>query len=101
MSKSNINRILKYFKKNIDIFNKCIEELNCYVPLLGDECYYNMDDFDLVCSRMTPMEVANRIIISVDEGSDAAFNTNRKYFRFTCDGRFISSDKKRLYILFR
>lgn len=94
MNKYIINRIIEYFKDNVDIFNRCIEQLDDSICYLGDERYYSMDDFDVVCYGMTAPEIAHRIYDGYDEDSVAVFNPNRKYCRLSANGFFISSDEK-------
>lgn len=94
MNKHIINRIIEYFKDSIDIFDRCIEQLDDSNYYLGDERYYSMGDFDVVCYGMTALEIADRVYGGYDEHSHAVFNPNRKYFRLNDNGVFVSSIEK-------
>ena len=99
-----IEKIVKYFKENEDIFNDCIEELDSYNGYLGDDRYYSMDELDELYCGVEPSEVLFRAFYGYDsetfttDASDnrtyGAFNPNRDYFTFNGYGNLVSADYK-------
>ncbi len=99
-----IDAIIEYFRKNEDVFNDCIEELDGCNEYLGNDKYYFMKGIDEVDSEAKPSEILFRAFYGYDEetwttdisGHKAcgAFNPNRKYFRFSGYGHLVSADHK-------
>ena len=99
-----IEKIVKYFKENEDIFNDCIEELDSYNGYLGDDRYYSMDELDELYCGVEPSEVLFRAFYGYDaetfttDASDnrtyGAFNPNRDYFTSNGYGNLVSADYK-------
>lgn len=94
-----INAIIEYFKENEDVFNDCMEQLDCYNGYLGDDRYYEMYEIDEFFSDCKPSELLNRVFYGYDEDTSSEnnyteFNPNREYFRFNGYGNFVSADYK-------
>ena len=99
--KAIIADIIQYFKENEDVFNDCMEELDSCNGYLGDDRYYNMDEFDDLHSGTEPLEILRRAFYGYDEdtyttdGSGnkiyGAFNPSREYFRYNGYGNLVSA----------
>ena len=96
--------IIKYFKKNKDIFDDCIEELDSYNGFLGDDRYYNMDELNEIYSETEPQEILFRAFYGYDienwstDGSGnktyGPFNPNKDYFRYNGYDNLVSTNYK-------
>lgn len=99
-----IEKIVKYFDENTDIFNIAIEELDCYNGYLGDDRYYNMEELDEIFHGSDMTEILRRAFYGYSEDSYMTdsrgnreygqFNPNKEYFRFNGYGNLVSSDEK-------
>lgn len=99
-----ITDIIQYFKENEDLFNDCMEALDCYNGYLGDDRYYDMEELNDLYSGQEPQEILFRAFYGFDADSwhtDSsgnkiyeAFNPNRDYFYFNGYGNLVSSDYK-------
>lgn len=104
MNDYGIKRIKKYFADNPEIFNNCVVQLDDLVGCLDGERYYDMSEFDDICSGMTASEIALKIYYGFDadsystdfhgEISYSEFNPQRNYVSFNGYGNFISTDTK-------
>ena len=104
MKNTIINKIIKFFENNEDIFNDCIEELDGYNGYLGDDRYYNMDELNEYYNGVEPLELLRRAYFGQDNDTwtiDASgnktygeFNPNREYFYYNGYGNLVSSDYK-------
>lgn len=99
-----VNAIIAYFKKNTELFNDCIEELDGWNGYLGDDRYYYMEELDEIYNGVDPLELLRRAYYGWDEDSwtedghghrrHDEFNPNREYFRFNGYGNLVSTDYK-------
>jgi hypothetical protein len=94
-----IEAIINYFEENEEEFNSCIEELNSYDGILGDDEYFPMEMIDEFYQGVEPSELMNRIFYGhdADTSSDdnyTEFNPNREYFTYNGYGNLVSSDYK-------
>lgn len=99
-----IERVIKWFEDNEDVFNDCIEELDGWNGYLGDDRYYSMDELSELYRDTDPIELLNRAYFGYDSESwtvDSygqkhydSFNPNRDYFTFNGYGNFVSADYK-------
>lgn len=94
-----IEAIINYFEENEEEFNSCIEELNSYDGILGDDEYFPMEMIDEFYQGVEPSELMNRIFYGHDadtssENNYTEFNPNREYFTFNGYGNLVSSDYK-------
>lgn len=91
-----ITDIIEYFKKNENIFDNCIEDLDDYNGFLSDDRYYSMDELNEIYSETKPQEILFRAFYGydADNGNDSAFNPNRNYFYYNGYGNLVSSDYK-------
>lgn len=102
MKETTINKIIKYFEENGDVFNKCIEELDIYNGYLGDDRYYPMEYLSEFYAGTDPIEILNRAYFGRDDdawSTDASgnkiygeFNPNREYFTYNGYGNLVSTD---------
>lgn len=94
------NEMLTYFEEHNEDFEDVIEQLDGYNGLLGDDRYYNMEDFDELHTGLTPMEVLERTFYGGDDdtrdknGTRGEFNPNRNYFYYNGYGNLCSTDYK-------
>lgn len=96
--------ILKYFEENGDVFADCIEELDSYNGYLNDDRYYEMEMLEELWADAKPMDLLQRAFYGYDETDwtfdscgnkeRAAFNLNKRYFRYNGCGNLVSSDYK-------
>lgn len=96
--------IIEFFKKNEDVFNDCIEELDNYNSYLNDDRYYSMDELDELYTGTEPSEILHRAFYGYDaetyntDGSGkkeyGQFNPNREYFTYNGYGNLVSADYK-------
>ena len=99
-----ITDIIQYFKKNEDVFNDCMEELDSYNVYLGDDRYYSMEELNDLYSGQEPEDILFRAFYGFDADSwhtdnsgnkiYGAFNPNRDYFYLKGYGNFVSSNFK-------
>ena len=99
-----ITDIIQYFKKNEDVFNDCMEELDNYNGYLSDDRYYDMEELNALYGGQEPQEILFRAFYGFDADmwmTDSSgnkeygeFNPNRNYFYFNGYGNLISSDYK-------
>lgn len=102
MKETTINKIIKYFEENEDVFNRCIEELDSYNGYLGDNRYYPMEYLNDFYAGTDPIEILNRAYFGRDDdtwSTDASgnkthgeFNPNRDYFTYNGYGNLVSTD---------
>lgn len=98
--------IIEYFKKNEEVFNDCMEELDSYNGYLGDNRYYPIEELDEICNGTEPSEIIRQAFFGYDEetyNTDrdenenktyGAFNPYRDYFRYNAYGNLVSADYK-------
>lgn len=99
-----ISAVIEYFKENEDVFNDCIESLDCYNGYLGDDRYYPMDELNELYDGQPVDEILRRAFYGYDaetyttdkhgEKEYGPFNPNRDYFTFNGYGNLISADYK-------
>lgn len=99
-----IERVIKWFEENEEVFIDCIEELDGWNGYLGDDRYYSMDELSELYHDTDPIELLNRAYFGYDSESwtvDSygqkhydSFNPNRDYFTFNGYGNFVSADYK-------
>lgn len=102
--KNTVDKIIRYFEENEEVFNNCIEELDNWNGYLGDNRYYEMEMLQEFYCGADPIELLNRAFFGHDEETwttDAygnktygAFNPNREYFYYNGYGNLISADYK-------
>lgn len=96
--------IIQYFKKNEDVFNDCMEELDSYNGYLGDDRYYSMEELNNLYRGQEPQEILLRAFYGFDADTWStdnsgnktygAFNPNRDYFYFNGYGNLVSNNYK-------
>ena len=91
--------IIQYFRKNEDVCNDCMEELDSYNGYLGDDRYYSMEELNDLYSGQEPQEILFRAFYGFDADSNGnktygAFNPNRDYFYLNGYGNLVSSNYK-------
>ena len=84
--------IIQYFEDNTDIFNRCIEELDGYNGILGDDRCYDMDCFDELHYGKDPWESARAVFFGEDEHG-GTFNPTRDYWYYNAYGNLVSCDE--------
>ena len=94
-----IEAIINYFEENEEEFNSCIEELNSYDGILGDDEYFPMEMIDEFYQGVEPRELMNRIFYGHDadtssENNYTEFNPNSEYFTYNGYGNLVSTDYK-------
>lgn len=104
MKNAIIEKIIAYFEENEEIFNACIEELDCYNGFLGDDRYYDMEELDDLMSGKSASDLLNMAYFGRDNENwhtDShgqkiydSFNPNRGYFHFNGYGNLVSSNYK-------
>ena len=104
MKETIIKKIIEYFENNEEVFNACIEELDCYNGYLNDNRYYYMEELNELYNGTEPIEILQRAYFGRDDDTwttDASgnkthgeFNPNREYFYFNGYGNLVSSDYK-------
>lgn len=97
-----IEKIIKYFEENEEIFNQCAEELDSYDGYLGDERYYSMDELNDFYRDTDPIELLQRAYYGYDADTyttdgngnreHGEFNPNRDYFKYNGCGNLVSTD---------
>lgn len=102
--KNTVDKIIRYFEENEEVFNNCIEELDNWNGYLGDSRYYEMEMLQELYNGVDPIELLNRAYFGHDAETwttDAygnktygAFNPNRTYFYYNGYGNLISADYK-------
>ncbi|MBQ2427737.1 MAG: hypothetical protein II264_04535 [Ruminococcus sp.] len=102
MKNAIIEKIIAYFEENEEIFNACIEELDCYNGFLGDDRYYDMEELDDLMSGKSVSDLLNMAYFGRDDENwhtDSlgnkiydSFNPNRNYFYFNGYGNLVSAD---------
>ena len=102
MKKATVEKIIKFFEENEDIFNECVADLDSYNGYLGDDRYYSMDELNELYAGVEPMEVLYRAYYghdadtwTVDNNGNKVygeFNPNRDYFKYNGYGNLISTD---------
>lgn len=99
-----MDKIIRYFEENEEVFNNCIEELDSWNGYLGDDRYYEMELLQEFYRGVDPIELLNRAYFGHDAETwttDAygnktygAFNPNREYFYYNGYGNLVSADYK-------
>lgn len=99
-----VDEIISYFNENTDVFTDCIEELDSYNGILGDDRYIDMDDIDAYLTGIDVSGVLRKVFFGYDNDSwyidssgnkiYGAFNPNRNYFRFDGYENLVSYDYK-------
>lgn len=102
--KHTVDKIIRYFEENEEVFNNCVEELDNWNGYLGDNRYYEMEMLQEFYSDVDPIEILNRAYFGHDDETwttDAhgnkthdAFNPNRTYFYYNGYGNLVSADYK-------
>lgn len=95
-------KIIAWFKENGDVFNACVEELDCYNGYLGDERFYPMEELNEFYCNTEPIELLQCAFFGHDgetwttnnDGTRnySEFNPNRDYFTFNGYGNLVSYD---------
>lgn len=104
MGNKTIEKIIKYFEGDEELFNACIEELDGYNGYLGDDRYYEMEFINEFYNSVEPLELLQRVYFGRDNDTwttDSSgnktygeFNPNRDYFYYNGYGNLVSSDYK-------
>lgn len=99
-----IQKLLDYFADNEDIFSECIEDLDSWNGILGDDRYLPMDELDELYRGESASYILERAYFGKDydswhtdsygERHYASFNPNREYFTFNGYGNLCSSNWK-------
>lgn len=76
--------MLEYFGNDEELFNETIEELDSWNGYLGDDRYYNMDDFDELMAYKNPLDIASMVYYS-------DFNPHADFFHFNGYGNLESA----------
>lgn len=105
MNEKLIERIIKIFEEDEELFEECIEQLDAYNGYLGDDRFYPMEELEELLSNKSPLDLLNMGYFGRDEeywtydqsGNKIyphSFNPNRNYFYFNGYGNLCSCDYK-------
>ena len=99
-----IEKIIEFFEQNGGIFNDCIEQLDSYNGILGDNRYYEMETLNEFYDGVDPLEILERAFFGRDDErwhTDSSgnkiygeFNPNRDYFYYNGYGNLVSANYK-------
>ena len=104
MEEKLIERIIKIFEEDKNLFEECIEQLDAYNGYLGDDRFYPMEELEELLSNKSPLDLLNMAYFGRDDESwhyDSSnnkiydsFNPNRNYFYFNGYGNLCSCNYK-------
>lgn len=99
-----INKIIEFFENEPDIYEACIEELDCYNGFLGDNRIYYMEDLPELFQCNDIFNLLNRAFYGYHEYKPfeyydhsrerEQFNPNAEYFYFNAYGNLVSCNEK-------
>ena len=80
-----MDKILKYFRENEELFNRLIEELDSYDGYLDDDRWYPMEELDEYLSGKDPSDIVRMTYYGT-------INPNDDYFRVNAYGNLQSTE---------
>ena len=94
-----VEKLLAYYRENVEDFNNDIEELNSWNGCLYDDQIYPMEELNEIFQGTEPEEILKRAFYGYDEpykngDPSRPFNPNRNYFYFNGYGNLVSIDEK-------
>ena len=94
-----VEKLLEYYKENMEDFANDIEELDDWTGCLYDDKIYPMDDLNEFFSNEKPDEIISRAFYGYDEPINEneqrqPFNPNREFFYFNGCGNLVSIAEK-------
>ena len=94
-----VEKLLEYYKENMEDFANDIEELDDWTGCLYDDKIYPMDDLNEFFSNEKPDEIIRRAFYGYDEPINEneqrqPFNPNREFFYFNGCGNLVSIAEK-------
>ena len=94
-----VEKLLEYYKENMEDFANDIEELDDWTGCLYDDKIYPMDDLNEFFSNEKPDEIISRAFYGYDEPINEneqrqPFNPNREFFYFNGYGNLVSIAEK-------
>ena len=94
-----VEKLLEYYKENVEDFNHDIEQLDSWTGCLYDDKIYPMEELNELFSNEKPDEIIRRAFYGYDETytkdeQREPFNPNRDYFYFNGYGNLVSIDEK-------
>ena len=94
-----VEKLLAYYRENVEDFNNDIEELNSWNGCLYDDQIYPMEQLNEIFQGTEPEEILKRAFYGYDEpykngDPSRPFNPNRNYFYFNGYGNLVSIDEK-------
>ena len=92
-------KLLAYYKENIEDFNNDIEELDNWTGCLYDDKIYPMEQLNELFQGKEPEEILKRAFYGYDEpykngDPSRPFNPNRDYFYFNGYGNLVSISQR-------
>ena len=94
-----VEKLMNYYRENVEEFNNDIEELDDWNGCLYEDRIFPMEDLNDVCQGFTNIDVLQRAFYGYDEPVNKddqrqPFNPNRQYFYFNGFGNLVSIDEK-------
>ena len=94
-----VEKLMDYYRENMDEFNNDIEKLNDWTGCLYDDKFYPMDDLNELFHGTEPDEILRCAFYGYDEPVNKdeerlPFNPNRNYFYFNGYGYLVSIDQR-------
>ena len=94
-----VEKLLAYYKENIESFANDIEELDSWTGCLYNNRVYPMEEINEIFSNDDPEKILHRAFYGYDEPINKneqrqPFNPNREYFYFNGYGNLVSIDEK-------
>ena len=92
-------KLLAYYKENMEDFNNDIEELDDWTGCLYDDKIYPMEQLNELFQGKEPEEILKRAFYGYDEpykngDPSRPFNPNRDYFYFNGYGNLVSISQR-------
>ena len=94
-----VEKLLEYYKENMDDFANDIEQLDDWTGCLYDDKFYPMEELNEFFSNEKPDEIIRRAFYGYDETytkdeQREPFNPNRDYFYFNGYGNLVSINQR-------
>ena len=94
-----VEKLLEYYKENMEDFANDIEQLDDWTGCLYDDKIYPMEELNEFFSNEKPDEIIRRAFYGYDEPINEneqrqPFNPNREYFYFNGYGNLVSIAEK-------
>lgn len=94
-----VEKLLAYYRENVEDFNNDIEELNNWNGCLYDDQIYPMEQLNELFQGTEPEEILKRAFYGYDEpykygDPSRPFNPNRDYFYFNGYGNLVSISQR-------